>query len=116
MDKIIELTLRGRGDRSVGSRKMLKLEKAYRRSRLKYLQWREKDLKYWADWEKKIGIERLYKTGLLFKPLIHPETFDYPPRALHIDWPLVGETNCYLDYPEDPNTAGATNRHMMKNC
>ena len=57
--------------------------------------------------ERKWGMERLYEKGLIYNARI----FDTPPIALHIDWPLVGRTNCFYDYPEDPYTMAGTMRH-----
>jgi len=52
-----------------------------------------------AVMDKKWGIRRLERLGYIWNNTLYDQEW----TAGYIDWPLVGTTNCYYDYPEDPD-------------
>ena len=134
MDKIIELTLKGRekkkleylgewgilmsSDNPDDYRNATIKAKVNALKRQKKRDRRRRKRDYWRqEWEKKDkiqkrrwGIEDIIQKGLIYDPGM----FDTPSPDIYIDWPLIPKkttTETFYDYPEDDATIVRTMRH-----
>ena len=113
MDRLIRIILSERTpirwsrEKSARKRQKLWARKQRANERWKRLHKKKEEARH-----KKWGIEALIEKNLIY----NSSFFDTPSPARYIDWPLIKKEDIvwhYYEYPEDPDTIEATDRHWQ---